>query len=335
MQGKSRSPIACSIHYILAAVVICLFLFSCYDKKDENPPVQSRRTVLVDDCGEEIPVPKPYNRIISLYPAHTENLFSLGLDRQIIGVYRGDDYPPRVKDKPHYDYRRDPEEVIAAAPDLVLIRPFIKRGYEDFVKTLENNGIMVAAFYPEQVADFDKYIISLGQLTGRTGAAEKLIQLFHQELSRMTDTRKPGKTCSVFFEATEHLYRTVIDGSFPAFALDSLGLHRIGSGTLPMREGSSLASFGLERLLEHAGEIDLYIAQRGSMNPGITVGEVKKRNLFQGIKAVQEDHVCVIDEALISRPTMRYIEGVKQISRFLAGSVLSDPREEDINSAIR
>ena len=55
---------------------------------------------IIDQAGRKIVVKGPYHRVISLYGAHTENLFELGLDREIIGVSRHEDYPPAALAKP-------------------------------------------------------------------------------------------------------------------------------------------------------------------------------------------------------------------------------------------
>ena len=41
--------------------------------------------LIVDQAGRKIHVREPFKRVISLYGAHTENLFSLGLKKEIIG----------------------------------------------------------------------------------------------------------------------------------------------------------------------------------------------------------------------------------------------------------
>ncbi len=51
--------------------------------------------MIVDQAGRILTIDEPFKRIISLYGAHTENLFNLGLDHEIIGVSRHETYPPR------------------------------------------------------------------------------------------------------------------------------------------------------------------------------------------------------------------------------------------------
>ena len=107
--------------------------------------------VVIDQAGRKIVVTEPHHRIISLYGAHTENLFALGLDREIIGVSRHEDHPPRALKKPVFSYHDDPEKFLAAHPDLVLIRPMIDRGYPQFVARLEKSGITVVSLQPGTV----------------------------------------------------------------------------------------------------------------------------------------------------------------------------------------
>ncbi len=76
----------------------------------------------VDDDGRSIHLDSPCERIISLYSAHTENLYSLGVGDKIIGVHSTSIYPAEAAFLPQFDYEADPEKVIAAEPDLVFNR---------------------------------------------------------------------------------------------------------------------------------------------------------------------------------------------------------------------
>ena len=67
---------------------------------------------ITDHSGRKITFAKPFTRIVSLYGAHTENLFALGLDEQIIGVTRHEVYPPAALTKPQFHYRDGVEKFI-------------------------------------------------------------------------------------------------------------------------------------------------------------------------------------------------------------------------------
>jgi len=118
--------------------------------------------VIIDQAGRRLVAAKPFQRIISLYGAHTENLFNLGVFEEIIGVSRNETYPPEALKKPVFSYHDDPEKFFAARPDLVVIRPMIDQGYPRFVSMLEKNGIKIVSLQPDCVDDMFTYWRILG-----------------------------------------------------------------------------------------------------------------------------------------------------------------------------
>ncbi len=103
---------------------------------------------VTDQAGRTVAVARPFARIISLYGAHTENLFALGAGAAVIGVARSDRFPPEARQKPVFSYHDGLERFLAAAPDLVLIRPMIDRGYAPLISGLEKSGNTVVSLPP-------------------------------------------------------------------------------------------------------------------------------------------------------------------------------------------
>ena len=130
----------------------------------------SRAQTLTDDSGRGITFNAPFKRIISLYGAHTENLFSLGMDKEIIGVSTSEVYPPAALKKPSFSYRDGPERFLAAKPDLVLIRPMIFRGHRALVDNLERSGITVVSLQPRTPEELFAYWLKLEQPHRQRGA---------------------------------------------------------------------------------------------------------------------------------------------------------------------
>ena len=306
------------------SVIVILLLTIVSGCSSVAPGQKEGKIRITDDLGKTIIMEKPAGRIISLYTAHTENLFSLGLNEEIIGVYATESYPPEAILKPAYDYREDPEKVIAAKPDLVLIRPFIKESAPDFVRALENSGVNVVCLYPEKFEQFDDYINKLGILTGREKEADSLLQDFHRNLKAIENITAGLQKKRVFFEATETEYRTITTDCMAATALRLAGGMNIAADAQPIKEGSSIAPYGTERILAHANEIDVYIAQRGSMNAGGTPHAIKIRPGFYTIKAVKEGKIYNIDEKLVSSPTFSFAKGVGELARMLYPDTFDD-----------
>jgi len=82
-----------------------------------------------------------------------------------------------------------------------------------------------------------------------------------------------------------------------------------------MRE-TNIAAYGKERILAKADQIDLYLAQSGRMNP-VSVDDIVREPGFSVIKAVRERQVFLVDEEMISRPTLGLIDGIAFVRSLL------------------
>ncbi len=273
---------------------------------------------LTDQDGQTITFAKPFSRIISLYPAHTENLFALGLEGKIIGVSENDDYPPAAQSKPKFDYRDDPEKIIAARPDLVLVRPMISRSAPALLDKLHLAGIRVVSLQPNTLEETFAYWRTLGTLSGREQEAAEMISRFTTKLSAIkavANAIPKEKQKRVYFEAIHAKMKTFAPESMAIFALTTAGGINVAADAEQVR-ATNIASYGTERLLAKARDIDLFLAQEGRMNP-VTVRTIYDEPGFQTIKAVKERQVYLIDEALVARPTLRLIGGIIEIGRIL------------------
>ncbi|MDH4205293.1 MAG: ABC transporter substrate-binding protein [Desulfobacteraceae bacterium] len=303
---------------LLSAFVVILLLAPGLDASDKI-------TSFIDMSGNRIVVEIPFKRIISLYGAHSENLFSLGLDKEIIGVTKNESYPPRATMKPVFSYHDDAEKFIAACPDLVLIRPMIAHGYINFVLKLQRAGITVVSLQPRTVDEMYSYWEKLGILTGRKSQADEMIKAFHAGLKRVDLCLKDipsSKRKKVFFEAIHSKMKTFSPSSIAIFALKCAGGINVADDAQARRE-TNIAAYGKERILSHANKIDVYLAQRGPMNRA-TVERITKESGFGAIKAVKEHRVYIIDEKIVSRPTLRLLDGVYEIARLLYPESFSD-----------
>ena len=278
----------------------------------------AQATTITDAAGRSIEVTKPFTRIISLYGAHTENLFSLGLDAEIIGVSKSEDYPPKALEKEVFDYRGDAEKFLAARPDLVLVRPMIERSKANLVQKLEQAGITVVSLQPANIDETFDYWRTLGKLTGREQAAENMVQHFNKEFAKIKKTATAIPTAArqrVYFESIHRKMKTFTPTGMAMFALTSAGGINIALDAKQVRS-TNIAAYSKERILAKAGEIDVFLAQKGAMNK-IDVDTIVNEPGFAAIKAVRENKVYLIDERLVSRPTMRWLEGIRQIGALI------------------
>jgi len=80
--------------------------------------------------------------------------------------------------------------------------------------------------------------------------------------------------------------------------------------------GTNIAYFGKERILARGHRIDIYLAQQGPMNQ-TSIEQIRSEPGFSAIKAVREGQIHLIDEAIVSRPTLRLITGICRIGAIL------------------
>ncbi len=293
--------------------------------------IEGGRTV-VDQSHRRITVHQPFNRIISLYGAHTENLFGLGCREQLIGVSPHEDYPPEAAQKPVFSYHDDPEKFLAARPDLVLTRPMIDRGYPQFVQRLEKSGITVVSLQPGTVEEMIGYWRILGILTGREDPAKHMADRFNRTVARLrllTADIHPKKR--VYFEAIHTKMKTFSPDSMAVFALETAGGINVAADAQPVRD-TNIAAYGKERILAKAAGIDVFLAQSGTMNQP-TVELIKAESGFKAIWAIQIGQVHIIDERLVSRPTLRLLDGIFEIGKILYPDDFPEKAREIIKEA--
>ncbi len=279
----------------------------------------------VDDSGSRIVVKQPFERIISLYPAHTENLVSLGASKQIIGVSPHETFPPAVLSKPVFSYHDDLEKFLQARPDLVLIRPMIYRGFRKLVDRLRQSGIQVVSLQPTTIDGVFEYWERLGVLTGREKEAQRMISGFKKrlrEIESIVDRIPVSQRKRVYFEAIHKRMKTFSPKSIAVYVLTQAGGINVARDAVPVRN-SNIAEYGKERILSHAPEIDVYLAQKGAMNR-TSVDIIKQEPGFEAIKAVSNGKIYIINESIVSRPTPRLLEGIFEIGRYLYPKYFND-----------
>jgi len=293
------------LKYISAVIFVVLVFWAV--------PMQGRAdNVVTDTAGRSIRVDAPFTRIISLYGAHTRNLKTLGLDDEIIGICPMDEWAG----KSEFSYHHGLEKFLVARPDLVLIRPMIDRAYAALVKGMERAGIIVVSLQPGSVDEMFDYWLALGTLTGKVNQARQMVTAFKDEVAVISAvTRAIPDKKQVYFEAIHSRMKTFTPGAMAIFALETAGGVNLAQDA-PAVRGTNIAFYGKERILSHAHEIDVFLAQKGAMNQP-TIKMIKNEPGFDVIRAVKENQIFIVDEKIVSRPTMDLLQGIHTIADIL------------------
>lgn len=273
---------------------------------------------ITDSSGARHRFSRPADRIISLYPAHTENLVEMGAAHKLIGISTSDTYPESILKKTSFSYHDSLEKFIKADPDCILIRPMIARAKPGLIKKLRDYGITVVSLQPTSIIEMYEYWRTLGRIAGYPGGAEAMIASFGKELGAIKERVSSIPVNSrprVYFESIHARMRTFSPDSIAIFCLSAAGGLNIAADAVA-RRGTNIAGYSKERILAKGGDIDVFLAQSGRMNR-VSVEEIENEPGFRAIKAVREGRVHLIDEHLVARPTTRLLQGIATIQGYL------------------
>ncbi|WP_370832385.1 ABC transporter substrate-binding protein [Clostridium sp.] len=274
----------------------------------------SKPTTMQDREGNEFNVPKEVNTIISTAPSNTEVLVALGLADKLVAV---DKYSADVEgiseDLPKIDFRNpDAEAIIALNPDIVIASGHNKAGDEDPFALIKEAGIPVA------------YIPSSYSIDGIYGDIEFIASL--------TDTEKEGKdlinSMKEEIESIKSIGNTITDKKNVYFEIGAgSGLYTFGNETFlnemietigatnVFGEENSWITVTPEAVID--ANPDVILANTpGTNEAGLTaVEDIKSREGWDTVAAVQNGNVYEIDKNSSSRASQNIIKALKEMAK--------------------
>ncbi|MBV8689455.1 MAG: ABC transporter substrate-binding protein [Candidatus Eremiobacteraeota bacterium] len=122
-------------------------------------------------------------RIVSLVPSLTEDLFALGAGARVVAVTQADDYPPQVKRLPAVASFSsvNNEAIVRLHPDAVVGIP----AQERLTAALRSAGIPTTFLRDDTYEDIFADINALGGITQLREAARNLIEALHAKTNRL------------------------------------------------------------------------------------------------------------------------------------------------------
>ena len=265
----------------------------------------------VDDIGRNVQIKVIPQRIISLSPSNTEMVYALGLQDKLVGVTSYDNYPPDAKNKPIVsDYSTvDLEKIVNAKPDLVLADSIHKN---DAIPALEKLGITVYAMTPNDVDGIFNEIKALGQITGKTQAADNLIsnlktriQDVADKTAKLTDTQKPR----VLFVTWHDPIWTAGSDTMMQYLINEAG------GTNIASDLNGYATITLESVIQRNPQVIVVMSSMGAQNASLDY--VMSNEQFKSTDAVKNGRVYEIDADIFGRTTPRIVDGLETLAKLI------------------
>lgn len=273
---------------ILFFLVIFLFMGRVWD-----PPLHIGDCFGRDDYSQ---------RIVSLSPVITEELYSLGLEDQIVGVTtycKAED-----KEKVGSVTNANLEKIVVLRPDLVLAISLSK--VRDIEK-LKSLGIEVVTF--PQVKSFDQLceqFIALGRITGKEKEAEKIVNKAKTEVKAIKKQVEGLPKTKVFIQiGAEPLYAVGKDSFINDF-IEFAGGENIAAD-------SRAGIYSREKVIQQNPEVIIIV----------TMGIAGKKEAgtwekFKTLSAVKNERIYTLDSYGICSPTPENFSlGLKKIALIL------------------
>lgn len=252
----------------------------------------------------------PTRRVVSLAPNVTELLFAIGAGDQVVGIDRYSDQPAgRVEHLPSVgsDYEPSLEKIVGLTPDLVFLSRSANR--RETADALERLGVPSFITETPAVADMPRTLRDLGRLTGHAAEAEAQwtgVQAgFAAVRARVAGRPRPRVLVVVW---PEPLYVAGRE-TFTHDLIDVAGGQNVAA------DARGYATFPLERVLALAPEI-IVLPTHAAGGTG-DAAAVAYWSRWPSLPAVRDHRVFAIEDAIVSRPGARLVEGAERLAALL------------------
>ena len=258
---------------------------------------------VVDDSGTTLVLAEPAGKIVSLSPHLTELLFSLGVGDRIEATVDFSDYPEAALTIPRLGnaFSVSVEAVIEQSPDLIVA--WMTGGNHRTFEQLRALGYPVFVNEASSLVGIAAAVQQLGILVGKPERGLELAEKFRVDLQRLRQSSSGAGSPKVFFQISDAQLYTVNSQHLIGQAIEVCGAENIFSDVeffVPMVSYESV----VER------------------NPDVLVVS----SPYPGYKSAWDDRwndlgwsgrVRTIDASLITRPSLRMLEGIKMLCETL------------------
>ncbi len=269
--------------------------------------------VVTDVLARQVTIKVSPQRIVSLAPSNTEQLFAIGAGDRVVGVTLYDNYPPQVQTLErvggYVDKSISVEKIISLRPDLVLSRGVIQRGV---ITALERVGIAVVASEPKNFDEVYESIALMGRLTDRVQQAAQVVADMRQRVARIR--RKVAaiplaQRVTVFYKAYDEPLITAGSSTFIGHVIEMAGGINIFTD---LKE--SYPQVSAEEVLRRNPAVILGPVSNGM---SLSVTSTLQRPGWRHLDAVKNRRIHLLDDDLLSRPGPRLAEGLEVVVKAL------------------
>lgn len=245
-------------------------------------------------------------RIISLSPAVTEELYILGVEDKLVGCTVYCQRPPEAKEKQKVGTATvlNLEKAVSLQPDLVLASPLT-----DFkaIEKLKNLGIEVVDFsLAKNFNELCGQFLKLGEIVGKKKEAQEIVDIAKKRVNSLREKAKVLKKPKVFVQVGA---KPLVAVSRDSFVNDFIEL----AGGINIVQGQSYTRYSREKVIKDNPDAIIIVTM------GINGEEEKKTwQKFKTLSAVKSGKVYILGPDKITSPTpLTFADTLEEIAVFL------------------
>jgi len=258
-------------------------------------------------------------RIVSGMPAITEILYAIGAEDQVVGVTTNCNFPPEVKKKEKIGgFFLNLEKVVSLNSDLIILQ---ENAQNTEIVKFKRFGLPVYTIRVDSVDDVLKNITKLGQITGRTLEAERLVSLMQIRISKVDKKIKNhrtviGEVLELWSKGVKKRKALVIvgfqplvvagDGTFIDDILEKAGVENVAADAK-----GAYPQYSFETLVDKNPQFIIIPENL------ITKKQIQQDKRWKSLEAVRNNRILFVNKDIVSRPGPRVVAAVEQIAEFI------------------
>lgn len=247
-------------------------------------------------------------RIISLGPALTEQLYLLGAEERLVGVTTYCKRPPQAQEKEKIGtvVEVDLEKIVLLQPDLILTTSLTNPKTKEKLKNL---GIKTADFpQAKNFSQICEQFLQLGRTVGREKEAEEIIRQAKMKVDAIKERAEGLAKKRVFFQLGA---KPLVAATTDSFLNDLIKFS--GGINIVCACESKSGLYSREKVVKANPDIIIITAM------GITGKEEKKVwKAFAALNAVKFDRIYIVDDYTFCSPTpVNFVEALEEMVKIL------------------
>ena len=267
---------------------------------------QSNPITVVDDSGETIVLAQPAQRIITLAPHLTEQVFSAGGGERIVATVNYSNFPEAANELLVIgSYKKiSYEMVVGLNPDLILT--FGGNGWE-MINRLRDLNYTVYVDEPRELEDVASTLTRLGKLLGTESITDTETSRFTERLEKLRSQYSEQQSLRVFYEVWNKPLVTINGKHLISSVMRLCGGQNIFSDALPMAPRISV-----ETVVRRDPHV-IIASGHGDQRPDW----LDEWENWPSITAVKQGHLYFIPPDILQRHTVRILDGAERMCEFL------------------